>query len=71
MAIGTSGVIEILFGANHKKSHLLMETVQATKIDISSVHDIEGSWLDDQMVEDSDVVDGSFGNTDKTRDIAS
>jgi hypothetical protein len=47
-----------------------MEAIEATKVDISSVHDIESSRFDDQLIEDSDVVDGSFGNADETRDTA-
>ena len=69
-AIGASGVIEILLGANHEKGHLLIEAIQATKVDISTIHDIESSRFDHQVVEDGDIVDGSFGNADKTRDIA-
>ena len=69
-AIGASGVIEILLGANHEKGHMLIEAIQTTKVDISPIHNIESSRFDHQVVEDGDVVDGSFGNADKTRDIA-
>ena len=48
-----------------------MEAIQATKVDISSIHDIESSRFDEQLIEDSDIVNGSFGNADETRDIAS
>lgn len=70
LAIGASCVIEIFLGTNHEKGHMLIEAIQAAKIDISSIHDIESSRFDHQLVEDGDIVDGSFGNADKTRDIA-
>ena len=43
---GSSNVIEVAFGPGHKKRHVLCEPIEATKIDVSTVHDVERSWFE-------------------------
>ena len=47
-----------------------MEEEESREIQITSIHDIEGAGLRDQIVENIDVVDFSRGDFDERRDIA-
>ena len=48
-----------------------MKLVQATKIDVAFVHDIEGAGLETHMVEKMDIVHLTACNADKRRNIGS
>ena len=47
-----------------------MEAIESRKIQIATIHDIEGAGLRDQVVENIDVLDFSRGDFDERRDIA-
>lgn len=47
-----------------------MNDVESFEVQISSIHNIEGTWFDNEQVQDIDVVYSSFGNVDELRDIA-
>ena len=44
--------------------------MQALKIDVAAIHDIERAGLDRQLIEYGDVVHFPVRNVDKTRDVA-
>ena len=48
-----------------------MQCKEAFKIQIASVHDVNGADLRKQQIQDIDLVDSAFGNGDKRRDVAS
>jgi hypothetical protein len=48
----------------------VVERIQSRKIGIPAVHDIQGSRLDGELVEEIDIVHGTVGNAQKTGDRA-
>ena len=64
--IGTTAEIQIPLGTDHKESEAEGEAIQATEIDIATVHDIESAGFWDQLVEDVDIVDFPLCNANKT-----
>lgn len=61
---------EIAFGGNNEKRRALIQLVEPPKIRICAVHDVEGSWLPDDLVQNVHVVEFSVGDVYKTRDGA-
>jgi len=53
------------FGSDDEKSAVLMKRVEACEIQITAVQNIEGSGLDGENVEDSNIVRFSIGHMDK------
>src|ERR1700730_13239027 len=62
--------IEIGFGAGHEKSPCLMQSVQAAKVDIPSIHDVDGTSLGYQQIERVNVVQLAVRDMDKARNVA-
>lgn len=50
MTVGTSDIIEIGLGSGNEKGGLLIQCIEATKVDIGPIHDIKRSGLQDQFV---------------------
>src|SRR5690625_45375 len=65
-----SARIEPHFGARDKEGAGLVQAVQAAKVEIRSIHDVESARLGKQQVEHVDVVELSVGNVYKARDGA-
>ncbi len=70
MAVGTPDIIEIGLGPGHEESGLLCKGVKAAKIDIGPIHDIKGTGLQDQFLQDTDVVNFAAGDADKAGNAA-
>ena len=64
MRIDASG-LHIAFGTNDKEGCGLMQFVKTLKIEIASIHDVEGSGLCRQCVEDIDIVNFAIGDLDE------
>ena len=47
----------------------MLNGVEARKIEIAAIHDVDGSRLDDQSIEDIDIVNFPRGNDDDRRNI--
>lgn len=62
--------LKILLAAGDEERHVLLKPIQAAKVDVATVHDIEGTGFQKQMVEGFDIVGFSAGNVDKTGDVA-
>src|SRR5215831_410753 len=62
--------VEILAGANDEERQSLFEGVQALEIQVSSIHQVEGTGLYHQLVEDVNLVDFRGRNTDEGRYVA-
>ena len=56
------------FCTDYEERSVLAERVKATKIDITTIHDIESRRFENKLVEDRDIVSCALGDTDKTRD---
>ncbi len=58
-----SSIFRIAFGSDHKESLSEIDLIKPCKIEISSVHDIEGSGFGNNVIEDVDVVylSGDYG----------
>ena len=69
-AVSGSQMIEIALGSSHEESGLLNEGVKPREIDVASIQHIEGSGLQDQVIERVDVVDFPVGDVDKTGDAS-
>ena len=67
---GTSGIIEVAFGADNEKRGVQSKAIETCEIDVASVENIEGAGLERQFVECFDVVGCSGSNLDKARDVA-
>jgi hypothetical protein len=63
--------LEIGLGASNKETACLAQSSQTLEVDVAAVHDVEGSWLGDQLVEHVDLVPFAIADTNERRDIAS
>jgi hypothetical protein len=68
---GSSDVIEVAFGPGHKKRHVLCEPIEASKIDVSTVHHVERGWFEDQLIQEGNIVNFPMSDADYARDRAS
>ena len=48
---GVASKTEILLGSNHKVGTSLMDDIQASKVEITPVHDVKGAGLDDERIQ--------------------
>ena len=55
MRIAAPG-FEIGLGSRHKEAACLVKTVEPAKVDVGTVHDVEGSWFGQQQVQNIHVV---------------
>jgi hypothetical protein len=62
--------IEIGLGAGHEEGACLMQPVQAAKVDIPSIHDVDGASLGYQHIERMNVVQLAIRDMDKARNVA-
>ena len=69
-AVGAAREIEIALGPRHEERRTLRESVQPQKVDVTTVHHVERSGLQRQVVEHRHIVRFSVGNPHKTGDIA-
>jgi hypothetical protein len=69
-AVVSTSAIEISLGANDKESRMEGEDIEAGKIDIATIQNVKRTWFQDQLVEEIDIVDITFGHADKTGDTA-
>jgi len=63
--------LHVLFCARDEESHVCVEAVQSSEIDITSIHGVEGARLDGKMIERFDIVHFSIGNVDETGNVPS
>ena len=61
---------EIAFCASYKKCHFLMDAIKPCKVDIGSVHDVERTDFENQLVEDIHIVNLAGGNNDKGWEVS-
>ena len=53
---------EVGFGPGDKKGQCLMDSIKAIEIQIPTVDDVKGSWFEDQLIQDGDVVNFAMSN---------
>jgi len=70
MTVGTSDIIEIGLGPGQEESGLLCKGIKAAEIDIGPIHDVKGTGLQGQFVQDTDVVNFAAGDADKAGNTA-
>jgi hypothetical protein len=68
---GSSDIIEVAFGPGHEERCVLRKAMETSEIDISTVHDIEGSGFEDQLIQEGDIVNLPMSDADYARDRAS
>jgi hypothetical protein len=68
---GSPGVIEVAFGPGYKECRVLCEPVEASKVDVATVHDIDCGWFEDQLIQEGDIVNFPMSDTDHARNRAS
>ena len=61
---------EVAFGPGDKKSQCLMDCVKAIEIQIPTVDNIKGSWFEDQLIEDVDVVNLAMSDNNERGDTS-
>ena len=62
---------EVAFGTGDKKSQCLMDSIKAIEIQIPTIDNIKGSWFEDQLIEDVDVVNFAMSDNNERGDISS
>ena len=62
--------VEIAFGSREEESHGLTDLVEPSKIDVTAIHDVDGTGLEDQFVQDLDIVHFASRDNDRGRKIA-
>lgn len=66
-----SSRLKIRFGSGDEEGTALMKSIEPGVVQISSVQDVERTWLDREHIEDSNIVRFPFCNMDKRRNGAS
>ena len=66
---GASRAIQVSLAARHKECRRGREAIQSLKIDVAAVHHIEGTRLEDEVIEDADVVGLAIGDANKRGDV--
>ena len=56
---------EVAFGSGDEEGRCLMDGIKAIEIQISTIDNVKGSWLEAQLIEDVDVVNLAVGNNDE------
>ena len=56
---------EVAFGSGDEEGQCLMDSIKAIEIQISTIDNVKGSWLEAQLIEDVDVVNLAVGNNDE------
>ena len=69
MGDGTA-VLGVGFGSQNKEAQGLMKIMQTLKVEIGSIHNIEGSGFWNKQVKDIDIMEFTIGNMNESRDIA-
>ena len=67
---GSSNVIEVAFGSGHEERRVLGKAMETSEIDVSAVHDVEGSGFDHQLIQEGDIVNLPMSNADDARNRA-
>jgi pimeloyl-ACP methyl ester carboxylesterase len=62
--------VESFFGPSHKERSRLMHAIESSKIDIGAVHQVNGTGLPNQLIEDIDLVDLAARDDDHGRNTA-
>ena len=65
-----AAVFGIGFGSQNKEAQGLMKIMQALKVKVGSIHNIEGAGLWNKQVKDIDIMEFAIGNVNESRDIA-
>src|SRR5262245_14366451 len=65
-----TSTVESFFRTSHKERSTLMHTVESFEIEIAAVHQVNGSGLPDQLIEDVDLVDLSTRDDHHRRNTA-
>jgi hypothetical protein len=71
LSVGTPGISHVALRSNNKECEALREHIKASEIDVAPVHHIESACFQDELVEDSHIVDFSLCNSDKRGNISS
>ena len=56
---------EVAFGSGDEEGRCLMDGIKAIEIQIPTVDNIEGSWFEDQLIEDVDVVNFAMSDNNE------
>lgn len=62
-----TATFEIGLGAYHEECRVLMELIESLEIEVPSIHNVEGPWFRDQVIEDIDVVKLPVADINKRR----
>jgi hypothetical protein len=60
----------VALGAYHEEGRRERERMKALEIDVTAIHHVEGSGLDQYLVEDVDIMHFAIGNMDERGDVA-
>ena len=61
---------EIPFGARDEECGSETDVVKPSEIQVAAIHDVEGSGLEDQLIQEMDVVNSPVCDDDNRRNIA-
>ena len=62
--------VEVGFGPSDEEGFGRLEAIESFEINISSIHDIVGSWFEGKLIEYGHIVRFGLGNVDETGDAA-
>ena len=65
-----TATLEVGLGAYHEECRALTELIESLEIQVTSIHNVEGPWFRDQVIEDIDVVKLAVAYIDERRDAA-
>ncbi len=62
--------LKVAFGPCHEEGEGLMHRIETGEVDVSAIHDVEGTWFGKQNVENAHIPHFPVGNVDKLGDAA-
>lgn len=65
-----AAIAPVGLGSDDEECGGLVEGVEAAKVQVAAVHDVEGAGLGQEQVEDVDIVQFAIGDVDKRGNIA-
>lgn len=68
---GSSDIIEVAFGSGHEERRVLRKAMETSEIDVSAVHDVEGSGFEEQLIQEGDIVNLPMSDANHARNRAS
>ncbi len=60
----------VFFGSQNEEAQRLVEAIQASEVEVGSIHNIKGPGFGNKLVKEIDIMEFTVGNVNESGDIA-